>query len=60
MAGATRFLYGLALGVSLGFIGSKLFAASSGGHRRAIWSGRQRPAARTPRRTRPREEAVAR
>lgn len=61
MAGAARFLYGLALGISLGIIGSRLLAAaSSGSHRRAIWGDRQRPPARAPRQKRPREEAVAR
>ncbi|GAG28656.1 unnamed protein product, partial [marine sediment metagenome] len=44
MAGAARFLFGLALGISLGIIGSRLLAASSSGaHRRSVWGGRQRP-----------------
>jgi hypothetical protein len=61
MAGAARFLYGLALGISLGIISSRLLAAaSSGAHRRAVWSGRHRPPARAPRQERPREEAIAR
>jgi len=61
MAGAARFLYGLALGISLGIIGSRLLAAaSSGAHRRSVWSGRQRPPARASRQKRRREEAVAR
>jgi len=61
MAGATRFLYGLAVGISLGIIGSRLLAAgSSGTHRRSVWNGRKRPPARTSRQKRPREEAVAR
>ncbi len=60
MAGAVRFLYGLVLGISLGIIGSRLLAAaSSGSHRRAVWSGRQRPPAKASRQ-RDREEAVAR
>ena len=61
MAGAARFLFGLALGISLGIIGSRLLAASSSGaHRRSVWSGHQRPPARAPRQKRRREEAVAR
>lgn len=61
MAGAARFLYGLALGISLGIIGSRLLAAASlGAHRRSVWSGRQRPPARAPRQQRRKEEAVAR
>ena len=52
MTGAARFLYGLALGISLGIIGSRLLAASSG--------GRQRPPARASRQKRRRKEAVAR
>jgi hypothetical protein len=61
MAGAARFLYGLALGISLGIIGSRLLAAaSSGTHRRAARSGRHRPPARASRQERPREEAIAR
>jgi hypothetical protein len=49
MAGAARFLYGLALGISLGILGSRLLAAaSSGTHRRAVWSGhRLAPRARS-------------
>ena len=43
MAGAARFLYGLALGISLGIIGSRLAAAaSSGTHRRPARNGRFR------------------
>ncbi len=60
MTGAARFLYGLALGTSLGLIGSRLLAASSGAHRRSVWSGHQRPPARASRQKRRREEAVAR
>jgi hypothetical protein len=61
MAGAIRFLYGLALGISLGIIGSRLLAAaSSGTHRRAVWSGRQGPPARAARQKRSKEEALAR
>lgn len=57
MAGATRFLYGLAVGISLGIIGSRLLAAGSSGTHR---NGRRRPPARTSRQRQPREEAVAR
>jgi hypothetical protein len=61
MAGAARFLYGLALGICLGIIGSRLLAAtSSGAQRRPIWSGRQRPPAEALRPERAREEAIAR
>ncbi len=60
MAGAVRFLYGFALGISLGIIGSRLLAAaSSGTHRRSIWNGRQHPPAGASRPKRRREEAVA-
>ena len=61
MAGAVRFLYGLALGFSLGIIGSRLLAAgSSDAHRRSVWNGRQRRPARASRKERPKEEALAR
>jgi hypothetical protein len=61
MAGAARFLYGLALGFGLGIICSRLFAAaSSGSHRRPAWSGRRRPPPRACRHKRPREEVAAR
>ena len=61
MAGAVRFLYGLALGISLGIIGSRLLAAaSSGTHRRAVWSGRQRPRPRASHQKPTREEIAAR
>jgi len=52
MAGAARFLYGLALGISLGIVSSRLLAAAS--------SGRHRPPARASLQEQPREEAVAR
>ncbi len=61
MAGAVKFLYGLALGISLGIIGSRLLAAaSSGTHRHAVWNGHQRPLAGDSRQQRSREEATAR
>lgn len=61
MAGAARFLYGLALGFGVGIIASRLVAAaSSGSHRRAVWSGRHRPPPRASRHKRPREEVAAR
>jgi hypothetical protein len=61
MAGAVRFLYGLALGISVGIIGSRLLAAaSSGTNRRAVWNGHQRPPTRASRQKRSREEATAR
>lgn len=59
MGGAARFLYGLALGASIGFIYSKLFAASSNGsQKRTAWNGQRRPRSRTNRETR--KEVAAR
>jgi len=59
--GAGRFLYGLALGVSLGIIGSRLLgAASSGPQRQVARKGRVRSALRAAARERDRERAAAR
>lgn len=54
MPGAARFLYGLALGVSLGIIGSKLIAAALPGARRAGPNGRRPAVKRTPAEVAPR------
>jgi hypothetical protein len=61
MAGAARFLYGLALGISLGIIGSKLAsAASSGSQRRSGGSSHLRAAVAAPIRKEERQKAIAR
>ncbi len=61
MPGAARFLYGLALGLSLGIIGSKLVsAASPGPKRQAGRNGRSRTTLKIAPERRERQEATVR
>ncbi len=61
MTGAGRFLYGIALGVSLGIIGSKLLgAASSAPQRQSARNGGARAAPRTAVKARQRQKVAAR
>ncbi len=61
MSGALKFLYGLALGISLGIIGARLAAsASTKPRRRSGWNGRFRAAVRLPTKRREKEEAAPR
>ena len=49
MPGATKFLYGLALGVSLGIIGARLMGSASSGHDRNQRHNRRLQAMAKPR-----------
>ena len=60
MTGAGKFLYGLALGMSLGIIGSKLVSAASPGPRRHAARRRPRTALRMVAKEREKQEASAR
>lgn len=61
MTGAARFLYGLALGISLGIIASKLAgAAAPGPYRRTRRSSRPRAVTRVVTNETERQEAAAR
>ena len=61
MSGAIKFLYGLALGISLGIIGARLAAsASTKPPRHSDWNSRFRAAVRVRRKRKEKEEAAPR